>query len=654
MKEFSPPATSPALRHDPWRVRLAGLVIVLAALAAYANTLSAPFVFDDKLAIVDNPSIHQLTAWRDVLSPPPGTAGAFGRPLVNLTLALNYAFGGVEVRGYHAVNLGIHVLAGLTLFGLVRRTLARPALQGRFAGNALPLAAIIALLWAVHPLLTESVTCVVQRSESLAGLFLLLTLYCFVRSVDSAHPMHWRIAAAAANLLGMATKEVMVVAPLLVLLYDRAFCAGTLREAWRQRRWLHGTLAAGWLLLGWLVLASHGRNDTTGFGQGVGAFDYALTQSWAIPHYLALSFWPSALVVDYGTAVIDSVRVVAPQVVLLAGLVGGTAWALVRRPSLGFVAACFFLILAPSSSVFPLVTQTVAEHRMYLPLAAVVTLLVLGLHTSAGRRSFFVLAPLAGLLGGLTVARNADYRSELVLWRDAVAKRPGNARAHNNLANALSRAGDPAAALGHYDQAVRLQPTFVTARTNLGNALLAAGRLPEAIAQYDEARRLNPRVASVWHNRGKALYQAGRVDDAIESYQEALRLDPGSADTHRGLANALAQGRRFSEAREHYELALAHEPDSASLHLNLGNVLFTLGQIAEARVHYETALRLDPTDADAHNNLGSLLLAQDRPAEARAEFREALRLRPDFPAARANFDRAQQALSPGNSPDPQR
>jgi protein O-mannosyl-transferase len=300
---------------DAWRVRAFGSIIALAALAVYANTFSAPFVFDDKLAIVDNPSIRDLTAWRSVLSPPPGTAGAFGRPLVNLTLALNYAFGGLEVRGYHVVNLLIHALAALTLFGLVRRTLRcsgcgfQPQ-NHRLEADATLLSFTIALCWTVHPLATESVTCVIQRNESLASLFVLLTLYCFVRSADSPRPVRWWIAATGANLLGMATKEIMVVAPLLVLLYDRAFCVGTLREAWRQRRWLHGTLAAGWLLLGWLVLGSHGRNDTTGFGQGVGALDYALTQCWAIPHYLALSFWPAALVVDYGTAVIDSVRAV--------------------------------------------------------------------------------------------------------------------------------------------------------------------------------------------------------------------------------------------------------------------------------------------------------------------------------------------------------
>jgi len=160
----------------PWRLTVGGALIVLAALATYSNTFSVPFTFDDQLAIVVNPSIRELTAWREVFSPPPGTAGAVGRPVVNFTFALNYAWGGLNVRGYHVVNLLIHALAGLTLFGLMRRTLLRPALREPFAADALPLACAAALVWTVHPLLTESVTSVVQRNESLASLLMLFTL----------------------------------------------------------------------------------------------------------------------------------------------------------------------------------------------------------------------------------------------------------------------------------------------------------------------------------------------------------------------------------------------------------------------------------------------------------------------------------------------
>jgi tetratricopeptide (TPR) repeat protein len=624
---------------------LAAGAIGIAAWAAYANTFSVPFVFDDKLAIVDNPSIRDLANWRAVFSPPPGTAGAVGRPLVNLTLALNYAIGGLDVRGYHAVNLLIHALTGLTLFGFIHRTLRLPAVREKFAGHVLPLAATIALLWTVHPLQTETVTCVIQRNESLASLWMLLTLYGFVRSLDSPRPVPWRAVAVLANLLGVAAKEITVVTPLLVLLFDRAFVAGSFRAAWQQRRSLYGGLAASWLLLGWLVAGAHSRNDTVGFGQGLGPLDYALTQCWAVPHYLALSFWPTPLVVDFGTTVVTSIREVAPSAAVLAVLLGGSVWALARRPAIGFVAAGFFLILAPSSSVFPLVTQTVAEHRMYLPLAAVIALVVLGVQSRAGKNGWLLFLPLAGALGFVTFLRNADYRSELSLWRDTVAQRPANARAHNNLANALEHAGDHAGALEHYAQAVRLKPDFATARANLANALLAADRVDEALLHYNAAVRLDPRAADVWHNRGNALARAGRPVEAVENYRQALSLGTNSAEVHRGLANVLAQTGRFAEARTHYEIALRDEPGSAALHGNLGNALFSLGEFAAARAHYETALRLDPRDADAHNNYGTLLLAQQNPRAALREFEEAVRLRPDFPTAKSNLEHTRQLLA---------
>jgi protein O-mannosyl-transferase len=183
-----------------------------------------------------------------------------GRPVVNLSLALNYALGGSNVWGYHALNLAIHIiLAGLTLFGVVRRTLLRPALRERFSPSAARLALVVAVLWTAHPLQTEAVTYVSQRCESLMGLFYLLTLYCFVRGADSQRCGWWFTLSVVACLLGMATKEVMVTAPLLVLLYDRTFVTGSFRKAWTRHRRLYLSLAGTWLLLGYLMAGLHYR-----------------------------------------------------------------------------------------------------------------------------------------------------------------------------------------------------------------------------------------------------------------------------------------------------------------------------------------------------------------------------------------------------------
>ncbi|HXA14671.1 MAG TPA: hypothetical protein VNW23_06045, partial [Opitutaceae bacterium] len=171
-----------ALVSPRWRVLLAGGCIVLAAFAAYHNSFSGPFVFDDLGSIPDNPTIRHFRPVWPVLSPSTPGVGVSGRPLLNLSFALNYAISGLNVWSYHALNLAVHILGGLVLFGVVRRTLLR--LGGKFEAGALPLALLAALIWTVHPVQTASVTYISQRAESLMGLCYLLTLYCFIRGVD--------------------------------------------------------------------------------------------------------------------------------------------------------------------------------------------------------------------------------------------------------------------------------------------------------------------------------------------------------------------------------------------------------------------------------------------------------------------------------------
>lgn len=202
-------------------------VIVLAALWAYRGTYRDPFVFDDLPSISENASIRALWPPWAPLAPPSHGTTVGGRPLANVTLALNYALSGTDPWSYHAVNVLIHILASLALFGLIRRTLGLPLLGGRFARDATPLACAAALVWCLHPLQTEAVTYIIQRVESLMVLFYLLTLYLFVRSVEEPEKARWRVGMVGACLLGMATKEVMATAPCLVLLYDRTFLAGS-------------------------------------------------------------------------------------------------------------------------------------------------------------------------------------------------------------------------------------------------------------------------------------------------------------------------------------------------------------------------------------------------------------------------------------------
>ena len=231
---------------------------------------------------MENPTIRQLWPPGPVLFPTLPGSTVEGRPLLNLSFALNYAAGGLDPLGYHLVNLALHLAAGLALFGIVRRTLLLPAMRECAGGAATRLALAAAVLWVVHPLQTESVTNIVQRAESLMGVFYLFTLYCAIRGFTGGSPYTWKLAAIVVCLTGMAAKEVMATAPLAILLYDAAFLSGSVRAAFAGRRKFYQALMATWGLLALLALSAGSHGRTVGFGLGVSALDYAQTQCVAI------------------------------------------------------------------------------------------------------------------------------------------------------------------------------------------------------------------------------------------------------------------------------------------------------------------------------------------------------------------------------------
>jgi tetratricopeptide (TPR) repeat protein len=668
---------------------LAPVVLALAVVLVYLGSLEGAFVFDDVPAILENPTLRHPGNLAGVLLPPGDEAGTVGgRPVLNLSLAVNYAWGGPRTRSYHVVNLAVHVAATLLLFGLIRRTLGRddagaggtgiPSRPGNTAsGNgarpaaasaggpgstrwrlpprrhcepappgmepdprtALPwtspwsdadglgIAFLASLLWAVHPLQTEAVTYVVQRAESLMGTFYLLTLYCFVRyagrdpGARAALPGRnagrggWAVLAVLACLLGMATKEVMVSAPLAVLLYDRTFVAGSVRGAWRERRGLYLGLAATWLVLAGLVAGTHGRGGSAGFAAPAAVWPYALTQCQAIVHYLRLAFWPDPLVFDYGIALVRHPADVLPQALLLLLLLAGTAVALRRRPAVGFAAGCFFAVLAPSSSLVPVATEPMAEHRMYLPLAAVSILAVVAvlaalarLTPRIARSGFCALGAAAALgLGAATVRRNRDYRSELALWTDTVRKAPGNPRAHNDLAEAMLAAGEPAKAAAEFAAAVQVDPDYAPARYNLGVTLLDSGRPQEAIPHLEQALAAPRHQAELHLYLGEAFERTGQRAGAVSHYGEALRLDPGNVEAAFGLGNNLAAQGRYAEAVDALRLAVARAPDQVLIRNNLANALLFSGRVEEAIAEYREALKRDPENVAVRENLARAL-----------------------------------------------
>lgn len=620
------------------QIYTACIFIVFTALAAYLHSFSVPFLYDDEGSILKNTTIRHLWPIWDALSPPHASGETVGgRPMLNLSLAVNYAVSGTAVWSYHALNFIIQILAGLALFGIVRRTLLRPVLRERFGQVAWLLALAVALIWTVHPLQTESVTYIVQRAESLMGLFYLLTVYCFVRGMESRKPGGWLVLATVACLLGMASKEVMVSAPLMVLLYDRTFVAGTFRKAWQLRWRFYSGLAGTWFVLGCLVAGTGGRGSTAGFSSGVAWWAYALTQFRAITHYLWLSVWPQNLIFNYGTDLATPGVEVVPYVLLVALLFAGTLIALRRWPAIGFLGAWFFLILAPSSSVVPVATEIMAEHRMYLALAPVVVLVVLGLYRLAGKQSMTVFLTSALVLAWLTFQRNESYRSELAIWSDTVAKCPNNARAQYNLGHALFDNGQTDEAMAHYQTAIKIQPDYAEAHNNLGYSLLQKGQIDEAITHFQTAIKIHPDYADAHDNLGGALLQNGQVDEAIIQFQKTLALQPDDDVADFNLGNALVQKGQVTEAIARYQMAIKIRPGFAEAHNNLGIAFFQKGQVDEEIVQFQAAIIINPDYAEAHNNLACAFLQKKQLDEAITQSREALRIRPDYAGAHKNL-----------------
>jgi len=667
--------------------RLFPLVIVGAGTCAYLNSFSGTFVFDDLRAIVDNPNIHTLwPPWVPLWYSSQNAVS--GRPMVSLSLAVNYAISGLNTWSYHLWNLAVHLAAGMVLYGLARRSLLCPRLRQTWGRSAPWLALAISLIWVVHPLQTESVTYISTRTESMMGLFYLWTLYCLIRGEGSIHRGAWSAAAVLCCAMGMASKEAMATAPLMALLFDRAFLSDSFSTALRRRWPLYAGLAATWVLLAGLV-AGGPRSGSVGFQFAeMSAADYARTQFSIILRYIRLAFWPHPLVVDYyDWPLAKTFLAAAPHAVVVIILLAASVWAWLRNPPLGFLGAWFFLILAPSSSILPLVTEIAAERRMYLPLAALIVLAVLAARSLLfearnldalgfrvrGGLGIVLTASAVATLGYLTFQRNTVYQNELALWHDAVAKRPNNARAHNNLGVALVAAGRLEEGAGHYQNAVTLHPGYAEAFNNLGATLCRLGRPQQAVPAHFRALELLPEdpvthfnyavtlvaldrleeaveryrlVLALRHdharahtNLGAVLSSLGRIDEALAHFSEAVRAEPNNWEARTNIGNVLVRLGLPAQAVEQYVAALHINPDDATVRTNLGTVLVGLGRYAEAAVHLEHAARLRPDDPQALYKLGFTLEALGRAAEAVAKYREALRLQATFPLAAMNLAR---------------
>jgi hypothetical protein len=551
----------------PWQYALP-IALILTTIAVYWNSMDKGFVLDDDQHIVRNKAVQEEGSIASIKRAK--------RPTVVASLIMNFkrdAEGQLDPFGYHLFNLVVHLAAALLLFDLIRRTLQLPTLEPYFKGSAVWIAWVTALLWAIHPLQTQSVTYIIQRCESIMGCCYLAVMYCVVRAATGRQAVVWTIVAIFVAGVGAGSKAVIITAPVMALVYDRIFLSPTFAKAMRQRVFIYAGTMLSIIMVGSvsnaiptvLRVTSHaqrkgGLAKTTGRAQT--PMQYRAAQPEVVLHYLKLSTWPKDLCLDYKWPPVSDGNYSKAAVPALAigVLVGGTAWALWACPPLGFIGLWFFLILAPTSWTWTL--ELCFEHRMYLSLAAVIMLAVVAVHAGLRRLPVGIGAGFAALLvigvaaalGLRTVERNKDYENRLVMNQAVIAVRPQNDRAQYNTANALRRAGQLEEALPHYEAAIAFNPRHANAMVNYGLTLNNLEFFDEASEKYDLVLEIAPKHRIGLANYAINLYQQGRrlrqegfeaegmdrLAAAADMARRSLAVRPNHAKS-RAILNELSQ-----------------------------------------------------------------------------------------------------------------
>ena len=559
------------------RMSLAGLTIFLVSLI-YSSSLEGPFVFDDGRNIKDNPAIRLTRlSWSGLMdaatnSPLPN------RPLSYISFALNYYFHSYRTVGYQLTNILIHILAGLFLYLFIKTTFGSPALQSRFA-NSRWLPFFVVLLWLVHPLHTQSVTYMVQRMNSMAAMFYILSMLCYARARLTQGPtVKWLWAAACliSGILALATKETAATLPCFLLLYEWFFLQDLSRE-WLKR---HLPILAGvcilFLAVSFMYMGGHPLEKI------LSAYEFrnftltqrVLTELRVVILYLTLLIFPhpNRLNLDYDFPLSQSL--IDPVTTLLAllaitGLFAGSVWLAKKDRLISFCLLWYFGTQAIESSIIGL--EIVFEHRTYLPSMMVILMAasVADRYLKSNLLKIIAILSITLVFAVWTYERNAIWSNAVTLWSDVVKKSPQKVRPHNNLGNALKHEGKVEEAIAHFNKALQINPGYAKAHNNLGTALASQGKTEEAIKHFGIALYINPGYAAAHSNIGVALAGRGEFEKAIAHFRAALRLKPSNANVHSNLGAALVRQGRLQQALKHLRIAFRLKPDDVQTHKNL-------------------------------------------------------------------------------------
>jgi tetratricopeptide (TPR) repeat protein len=644
----------------------AGGLILITVVILYSHIYHAPFVFDDAGRIVENVTIKNPTnylSFSQLLRP---------RGIVDLTFALNYRFGKLEVSGYHLVNIIIHLLNGLLVYFLAL-TILRCAFHFSQSSkthpppsSSIPLMSLFAaLIFVAHPIQTQAVTYTVQRYASMAAFFYMASVLFYLKGrleqedVKPGKPSKenrrqvfvFYVFSAVSGLLAFLSKENAASLPGTIFLVEYLLLDRTWRGWKRRLPWFVSAFAL-WTFFVVLVLMLRKRGADLGAlfedvsgpiretGR-VGRWQYLCTQFNVIVIYIRLLFVPIHQNLDYAYAFkkgfFDGYTPLA--FLFLTALIGVGIKEVRRRPVISLGIFWFFITLSVESSVIP-IRDALFEHRLYLPMFGFSLIVSKVLYSIFSTKRFWAITIsviIVIALGTATFRRNKLWQDDVLLWADVVSKNPDNWRGHLNLGGALEKQGRTEKAIVQFLETLKIKPGNAFAHNNLGAALVKQGQTEKGIEHYLVALRIKPDYAFAHNNLGLALENQGLFDQAMEHYQEALRINPDYAIAHANLGNVLQRLGRVEEAIAQYAEALRIDPDYANAHYNFARALQIQGRMEEAIDHYLNALRIDPNNVEAYNNLGILFYQSGNIERAIAYFREALRINPGYSDARENL-----------------
>jgi tetratricopeptide (TPR) repeat protein len=617
-----------------WAISLA---LMLAVGAVFGQTGWFGFIdYDDPEYVTANPIVQQgLTLAGAQWAVTFGDIGPW-HPLTWISLMLDDTLYGMWAGGYHLTNVALHAAAAALLFLALRRMT-----------GAVWRSAVVAAVFAVHPLRAESVAWVVERKDVLSGVFFMLLLLAYARYVEKPT---WRRSLAVTLCLGagLLSKAMLVTAPAVLLLLDY----------WPLRRWAtaEADTARG---AGWRRAASLVLEKAPLWVLVIGASVITLRApdhiyhplAWPLRletaiigpiHYLKDTLWPTDLLLPHmNLRQALPTGEVALALALLAGISIGTVLRRRKYPHL-FVGWWWFLgMLAPVVGIIPSRIEY-ADRYTYLPQIGLTLAATWGLADWAAKRrvSPWALAGAAGLLllalGALGWRQTAYWENSERLWTRMVALAPDDSDAQTSLGEALLAKGALIDAMAHLQTAITLRPTDAEALDNAGCVELRRGRYAEAGQYFQRALTLAPDQANALENLGLVYASLGQVRQAEKLFLRAVNEKPEMSQPHYSLALVSIHDGHTDAAEAELRTALRLKPDYAEAYDTLGGVLARKGQMDAAQAAFEQAITLQPQAAEPRYHLASVLMQKGKPAEAAAQYAGALARKPDY--AEAHLD----------------